>query len=147
MLTTPHSMAGAAIGALLPNPIVVIPLSIGSHFVLDSIPHWQETLAPYIPTKKTYIRIPIDIALAITLVWLVAHWQPNHISTIWLGATMANAPDLDVIMVLVPRLKQGLLKKYWDWHCKIQQETSSMWGVLTQLIVIAASLAVVYETR
>lgn len=147
MLTTPHAITGAAIGALLPSPLLVVPLAIGSHFVLDSIPHWQETLAPYTPTKKTYIRVPIDIALAIALVWFSVHWQPNHVSTIWLGAIMANVPDLDVITVLMPRLRQGLIKNYWDWHCKIQREISSMWGVVTQLIVIAISLAVVYETR
>ena len=147
MLTTPHAVTGAMIGTLLPNPILVVPVAMGSHFVLDSIPHWQETLAPYIPTKKTYIRLPIDIVLAVILVWLMAHWQPSNGGTIWLGAISANVPDFDSIVALMPKLKRGLVKKYWDWHCKIQRETSSMWGVLTQLVVIAIGLIVVYETR
>jgi hypothetical protein len=147
MLATPHATTGAVIGALIPNPLLVVPLAIGSHFVLDSIPHWQETLAPYIPTKKTYIRLPIDIVLAATLVWLMTRWQPSSSGTIWLGATVANVPDLDSVVVLIPKLKQGLIKKYWDWHCKIQRETSSMWGVLTQFVAIAIGLVVVYETR
>jgi hypothetical protein len=79
MLTTPHSVTGAMIGALLPSPLLIVPVAIGSHFILDSIPHWQETLAPYIPTKSTYIRIPIDLVLAVGLVSLIAHWQPNHL--------------------------------------------------------------------
>jgi hypothetical protein len=147
MLTTPHAVTGATLGALLPNPILVVPLTIGSHFVLDSIPHWQETLAPYIPTRKTYIRVPLDILLALAIVWVMAHWQPNHAGTIWLGAVTANIPDLDSIVVLIPKLKRGLLEKFWDWHCKIQRETNSMWGVLTQLVVILLGLFIVYETR
>src|ERR1035437_4711535 len=147
MLTTPHAVTGATIGALLINPLLVVPVAIGSHFVLDSILHWQETLAPYIPTKKTYIRIPIDIILAVTLVLLIAHWQPNRVGAIWLGAIAANVPDLDSVVILLPKLKQGLLKKYWDWHCKKKRETISWWGVFTQFIIIAIGLAPVYETR
>jgi hypothetical protein len=85
--------------------------------------------------------------LAVGFVSLIAHWQPNHMGAIWLGAVMANVPDLDVILVLIPRLKHGLIKKYWDWHCRIQLETSSLWGVLTQLVVIAVGLIVSYEIR
>lgn len=44
MLITPHALTGAAITVLVPNPLVSVPLAIGSHFVLDMIPHWQETL-------------------------------------------------------------------------------------------------------
>ena len=142
MLTTPHAVTGAAIGALLPNPWLAVPLAIGSHFVLDSMPHWQETLAPYKPTKKTYIRIPLDISLSIGLVLLVSAWHPAATLSIWLGAIFANVPDLDTIVVLVPRLKAGLLQRFWDWHCSIQRETSSLWGLAPQLLVIFVGLIV-----
>ena len=138
MLTTPHAVTGALIGALLPHPLLAIPLAIGSHFVLDSIPHWQETLAPYIPTRKTYIRIPFDIGLAIALTVLIAHWHPKAVASIWLGAVFANAPDSAV--VIMPRLKVGVVKQFWDWHCKIQRETSSLWGVATQIVCVGMCL-------
>jgi Na+-transporting methylmalonyl-CoA/oxaloacetate decarboxylase beta subunit len=147
MLITPHAIAGAAIGTLAASPLLVVPIAVGSHFILDSIPHWQETLAPYAPTKKTYIRIPIDIILAATLVWVAVQWQPNRTAPIVVGVVLANAPDLDVITILVPRLRQGLFEKYWDWHCKIQRETASMWGVATQLIVVFVGLCIVYVDR
>lgn len=142
MLTTPHAIAGATIGALLPDPLLAIPLAVASHFVLDSIPHWQETLAPYIPTRKTYIRIPLDIALAIGLTMVIAHWHPESASIIWLAALAANLPDLDSIVVVIPRLKTGLIKQFWDWHCRIQRETRSLWGVLTQLIFVISCLVI-----
>ncbi|HVS58710.1 MAG TPA: hypothetical protein VHD60_03150 [Candidatus Saccharimonadales bacterium] len=141
MLTTPHAVTGAILGALLPTPLA-IPTSIASHYVLDSVPHWQETLAPYMPTRKTYIRIPIDIALAVGLTFLIAHWHPVYQGRIWWSAFAANAPDLDSFLAVAPHFKRGLLKVYWDWHCSIQRETSRWYGVLTQLAVIGIALYV-----
>lgn len=147
MLTTPHAVAGATIGVLLPNPLLAIPVAVASHFVLDSIPHWQETLAPYVPTNKTYIRIPLDIALALILVSLVAHWNYQDHTLIWLCALFANIPDLDSLVVIIPRLKTGLIRKFWDWHCKIQRETSSIRGVYTQVIFTCFCLLIVYMRK
>lgn len=145
MLTTPHTAAGIAIGAIIPNPLVVAPIAVASHFLLDMVPHWQETLAPYTPTKKTYIRAPIDIGLAVSITLLAVHWQPQNAASIWTGAVFANVPDLDSIVVIVPSLKKGIIQRYWDWHCKIQRETSSLWGLAPQLALIAASLFLVRQ--
>lgn len=145
MITSPHAAVGAVIGTLAPNPIVAVPLAIASHYLLDTVPHWQETLAPYIPNKKTYIRITIDITLAIGIVILLVRWNPSHASSIWIGAITANVPDLDSLLTLYPEvLKRGMIKKYWDWHCKIQNETSGWHGIWTQLAVVALVILIGY---
>ena len=64
MLVTPHALMGAAIGLRLKHPLRIIPVAVASHFLLDTVPHWQETLSPYRPTVATWIRIPIDLSLA-----------------------------------------------------------------------------------
>lgn len=140
MLVLPHVATGAAIGALVGDPFIVLPVAVASHFVLDSIPHWQETMAPYHPTWKTYLRIPIDIGLAVGLVVYAVHIQPGNMPAILLGALFASIPDLDVITVKLPALQKGLVKRYWDWHCRIQREVSSVWGVMTQCIVLAVCI-------
>src|SRR5689334_22534603 len=129
MLVLPHVATGAAIGALVGDPFIAVPLAIASHFILDAIPHWQETMAPYVPTWKTYLRIPIDIGLAIGLGIFALRMQPAHAPAILLGAIFASIPDLDVITIKLPRLQAGIVKRYWDWHCKIQREVTSLWGV------------------
>lgn len=144
MLTTPHAAAGVALGAIIKNPVLVIPAAVASHFVLDYVPHWQEILPPYTPTWKTYARVPLDVALAIGITVLATRWQPQHTAAIWTGAVFANLPDLDSIIMVNPAVKRGLLKRYWDWHCSIQRETSSLWGILPQLAVVASSLAITY---
>lgn len=143
MLTTPHTAAGVALGVLIGNPILVIPAAIASHFLLDRVPHWQETLAPYEPTWKTYIRVPIDISLAVGLTMWAAHAQPAYAAAIWAGAIAANVPDLDTVVVLLPAIKRGMVQRYWDWHCRIQRETSSLAGIIPQLAIILAALLTV----
>ena len=144
MLVSPHITAGVALGAAIGNPFIVVPLAIASHFVLDTVPHWQETLAPYHPTKKTFIRIPIDLAIGALIIWLALIVRPEHAAGILLGALFASAADLDVIVITHPHLKKGLLHKYWGWHCAIQRETSSLWGIVPQVAVIAAGLVTIY---
>lgn len=143
MLTTPHSLAGATIAVLAPNPFISIPLAIGSHFILDSIPHWQETLYPYKPSKDTWLRLPIDAALSIVLVWWIAQAHQNIVTIIWFSAFAANIPDLDSAVIFIPSiLKVRIIKTYWDWHCRIQRETSSLVGLIPQIVVCLFSLAI-----
>jgi hypothetical protein len=144
MLVSPHLATGAALGTLVGHPILVIPFAIASHFILDSIPHWQETLPPYKPTRKTWIRIPIDVVIGLLVILLAVQAHPQHAMAIWVGAAFASGPDIDVLLILYPRFKRGVIEKYWDWHCAIQRETSSLWGVWPQLGVIATALAVIY---
>lgn len=41
MTATAHALVGAAIASRFPDPIIAPILSLFSHFVLDSIPHWD----------------------------------------------------------------------------------------------------------
>ena len=143
MLTTPHAAAGITLGVVIGNPIAVVPAALAVHFLLDTVPHWQETLAPYTPSWKTYVRVPLDIALAIALTVWAAYMQPTHAAAVWVGAIAGNAPDLDTLVVLAPAIKRGLIQKFWDWHCRIQRETSSLWGIIPQLAVLVLTLCVV----
>ena len=61
----------------------------------------------------------------------MASWQPDRIAAVWLGAAAANAPDLDTLTVLLPSLRRGPVQRFWDWHCRIQRETSQLAGVYT----------------
>lgn len=145
MLVLPHVATGTALGVLIGDPLIVIPAAIASHFVLDAIPHWQETLAPYHPTWKTYLRIPIDIALSVVLVILAAYTHLEILPAILLGALFASIPDIDIITVKLPKLRRSLIRRYWNWHCKIQRETPSLWGVATQACVLMICITTIYK--
>ena len=45
MVLTTHAVAGATLATLVPNhPLWGFVIGFGSHFVLDSIPHWDYSL-------------------------------------------------------------------------------------------------------
>ena len=71
MIITPHIVTGMVIGKELGNPFLVSVLALSSHFVLDIIPHWQENRYPWTLTKKTYIRIFLDIVVSIFIISMV----------------------------------------------------------------------------
>jgi len=41
MLLSFHSLAGVVIATEIPNPLIAWPVALLSHFVLDSLPHWD----------------------------------------------------------------------------------------------------------
>ncbi|MDO8570693.1 MAG: hypothetical protein Q7R97_03865 [Candidatus Daviesbacteria bacterium] len=142
MLITPHALVGATIAVSINNPFLALPLAVGSHFVLDKIPHWQEILYPYRVTHKTWIRIPLDLFLSLILVYLITQHHPTKALIIWVTAFLAVFPDLDGIAFSYPHLfKIPVLKRFIDWHIKIQNETSSLWGLVPQIIIISLSLS------
>jgi len=44
VLETPHVVVAAAIAVNVANPALAIPLALGSHFVLEKVPHWNPHL-------------------------------------------------------------------------------------------------------
>ncbi|HEY7414410.1 MAG TPA: hypothetical protein VH593_04400 [Ktedonobacteraceae bacterium] len=153
MLLTPHALVGAAIGARLKHPLAVIPVAILSHFLLDTVPHWQETLSPYRPNQATWVRLPLDALLALVgVAWIVRRSRKRGgrmlAASAIVGAVAGVVPDVDALACANPLLlKHGLLSRYFFWHCGIQDETPTGWGVVTQAVVTLAALAVATRKR
>jgi hypothetical protein len=142
MLITPHAVAGATIGALVRRPLIAIPLAIASHYTLDRVPHWQETLPPYTPHAGTWIRAPLDATLAFYLVHLMGRTADNSRVVIWIAAVSSTAPDLDSLLMLGPQLAHPWkpIDRYIAWHIRIQRETRSLWGLAPQAVLVAVCL-------
>ncbi|HEY4695025.1 MAG TPA: hypothetical protein VIH52_03660 [Candidatus Nanoarchaeia archaeon] len=91
MLSTPHLLVGAAIIKAVPEPTISLPLALLSHFVLDSIPHWDGSpQAPF--SLKASSAIIIDYAFGASLVLLFSVGFENQY-LIWLGAFLGTLPD------------------------------------------------------
>lgn len=141
MLSTPHLLVGAAIVKVIPVPAVSLPLAFLSHFVLDSIPHWDGS--PKTPFGlKTVGMIAIDYALGASLVLLLTTGLPNQY-LIWLGAFLGTAPDF---ILGTYRHFEDQLSRYTfikipnDFHIIIQRNlpfnTGLVVSVVTSLIAI-----------
>lgn len=67
MLLTFHSLAGAAIAKKIKKPYFSWPLALVSHFVLDSLPHWDFFTDGIRLSTGIYFAILFDFLLGLSL--------------------------------------------------------------------------------
>ncbi len=148
MLETPHVAVGAAIASKIPNPLIAIPLSFASHFVLDAVPHWNphivtETKKYGMPTKKSIVIIVFDSTLALVFGSLIAYQAlPNtgHAVTILAASFASVLPDLIEAPYFFLKTRVNLVRSWVDFHRSLQTHGNLFWGLLTQLATIGAAI-------
>lgn len=148
MLETPHVIVGAAIATKLGNPALAIPLAFGSHFILEKVPHWN----PHINTeKRTYGKITekskniiiADTGLAlISGFYIASRTLPNtgHFWTVILASFFAVLPDVIEGPYYFFDFKNGFIDKWIKFQKSLQNDTSVIPGLITQVITVAAAL-------
>lgn len=146
MVLLSHVAAGAAIGKLVPNIYISVPLALFSHFVLDMIPHVQEpTDEGYIPNRKTIFWSVVDLISTVIFVSIISRYKNVDLS-IFLPIFTSVLPDL----LDISRYNKFLLskfKKFYDFHDKIQNETKSFLGYLTQILLVVISFLLIVWSR
>ena len=150
MLETPHVLVGAAIAAKVTNPALAIPFALGSHFLLDKIPHWNphtytEAKKYGKPRRETSIIAGFDSSLALfsglTIAYFFSQFSLSHALVIVTACFFSVLPDISKIPYYYFGRKKGLLKKWVDIERAIQVEVKSpLLGILTQLSVSLAAI-------
>lgn len=141
MLTTPHLLVGAAIGAHFHNPMLVVPAAAASHFVLDSVPHLMGFIEVEDLDKKDVAFVIGDVVLGVSLVYLLSRSNPQ-MELMWLGAFCAMLPDFHhTFQVLFGPDK---LQKYDNLHLKFhyKKPISLLPGIATQVITVLLAIFV-----
>lgn len=149
MLETPHVTVGAAIAFKVANPALAIPLALGSHFVLEKVPHWN----PHLNTEKQkYGRVTdtstkiviVDVFISILIGCGISYLAlPNvaHSLTILLASFAAALPDIIEGPYFFLNKDSKLIERWVKFQKSIQVDTSIIPGLLTQaLTVIVAFL-------
>lgn len=171
MLTVPHMLAGAAIGALVPNSQIALPLAFGiawgSHYVLDSVPHWERFFGSRQHGFSTATRLKEwpkfilyqavgDVVIAVGLIgWaLAARGELGHFwtSAVFWGAIGGFFPDL---LDNTPIINSFLTNRFGfrnerKFHQTIhisaeaQQRLPHWLGVASQLLVIVGGAWILF---
>jgi hypothetical protein len=150
MMTTPHMVAGAAIGHVLRRPWLAYPAALASHFVLDAIPHLDSHSLFGAnqggPTRLEAAAGITDFLMGVVLVaWLTSRRPDRHV--------MRCAALLGVLMDLAEYVPPwGPRLQTWSgaaclvgFHHGIQHNlTPAHWalGGGTQLAVLALGIVV-----
>lgn len=142
MLETPHVALGVAIATKIPNPLISIPLSFASHFVLEFIPHWNphlnsETEKYGKPTVKSTIITAADSTLALLLGSIIAFQpqnNPSQIINILLCSFFAILPDLVEAPYFFLNIRNAFIKKWIAFQKSLQVDTNIYFGMFNQIL-------------
>ena len=121
---TPHLVVGAAIGARIRRPALALPAAVASHFVLDTVPHFDIGWI-----NGANLSAAIDAGLGVVLcgvfVWSTGTWAPLT------GALAAVLPDAPGIKEYVEGAAADVLPHVTAYP---------PWGIATEVFATAAAL-------
>lgn len=134
MTASNHALAGTAIALAIHQPILALPLAFGSHFVLDSLPHFGLRGKGFTESIKQKRFLAVETLDMIGLIVLV--WTFNYTLWVALAAILAISPDFEW-------LSREALKKFWHkqydstvfsrFHKKIQWHERP-WGFYFEVV-------------
>ncbi|OGY30109.1 MAG: hypothetical protein A3F35_03305 [Candidatus Woykebacteria bacterium RIFCSPHIGHO2_12_FULL_45_10] len=146
MLSTPHLLVGAAIAKAVPNPLISLPAAFASHFILDTIPHWDG--APKAPFGKFfYLLAGLDYLFGISLIWWFTRDNPQQIILLF-AAFSATAPDFLMGTYKnfnLPWNKWGWYVRFNEFHRGIQNNLKIAPGLATSLVTSAVAIFIILK--
>jgi hypothetical protein len=91
-----HALTGTVIGLLVGQPLLAVPLAVGSHYVCDVLPHFGTGLPDKVVLKSDRYRnyLAVETGLCLLLVVGLAGFRPQHWLLAAICAFAAAAPDL-----------------------------------------------------
>ncbi|MCL5411699.1 MAG: hypothetical protein M1150_03080 [Patescibacteria group bacterium] len=144
MLSTPHMLVGAVIVKIIPNPFLGLPLAILSHFILDSMPHWdwKPPTPPY--TKISFFKTAADLLIGSLIVYSITLKDSNQ-AYILAGALAGILPDVlqGIIAFLNFSLKRNFVSSYSNWHGKIQKRLAFFPGLFLMTAVVLIGILII----
>ena len=137
-----HAIFGSLIAVTVSEPLIAIPLSLVSHFLMDIIPHYGEDPKAPRGSRPYYISIAADATLTILVLLLFLSFHPVHAQLLIVCAFVAISPDLLWPLALFIK-KRGPIWETFKFHKNIQNESRSGiyveigWFIITTAIVIS----------
>lgn len=145
-----HVLLGGLIGIYFNSVLLVFVLAFLSHFFLDMIPHWNldfdrdnfKMNSEISFTKKTATFFLLDILLALILLDLLYFSFRSEL--IVFGALAAVLPDVVSLGYFTKLRHNKHYKRFIHFHNNIQKDTGFIVGIITQLIMAAILLIIIF---
>lgn len=141
MTATGHALIGTVIAAKIGNPVLAVPIAIGSHFLADALPHWDTGYhREHKSNTKFFVESAIDVLTGFVLSYaLIQLFFPStNLGYAFLIIIMAQAPD----WLTAPYLFLNMKSAPFSWIYKLQKMFDSRlglpWGFVNQAAVVTA---------
>ena len=144
MIALNHTVFAVLIAVSIKQPALIAPFALASHFALDTLPHFGNSDANGIYTRKYYRVIYADAgATAIAFIAAVIIF-PTHSANIFLATFFSVLPDL--LWPFAPKVsKASLMGRFYRFHKDIQrfERADGAYLELIWLVVFIISIVVV----
>ena len=148
MIETPHVVVGAAIAMKVANPALALPLALGSHFVLDKVPHWNphlftETKKFGKPSQRSTFIVAADIITSIIIGISIARLalpDTTAFLTVIAACFLSVLPDIVEGPYFFLNFRPKLIERWIKFQRSFQVNVNFIPGMLTQILTVAASL-------
>ncbi len=162
MTLTTHAITGAAVASLLPaNPLLSFAAGVASHYLLDTIPHWQYKLLS--ETKGgsdmdadmrlgwffviDLFRVGTDFLFGVLLVLIFFQPEFSIANNIWWGMIGGVLPD--PLQFAYFKYRHEPLISLYRLHNWFHSNDNSLLnrpisGIIRQLIIVLIVLALAY---
>lgn len=139
MLSTTHSLSSALIVSKIPNPYLSLSTILATHFLFDSIPHWDTGSGMHEGEKtkrQAFFYTLIDLALAGILVFFLFQKGKPISPLLWAGTILGIAPDLAVFPALFLDFRPFPINYLEKFHYWLHRSLRFPWGLIPQIIII-----------
>lgn len=123
MVAINHALAGAFTAVAIGRPVLALPAALLSHFVIDSLPHWNYQV-PYGPKLRQTV-IGFDLIASSLVLILLGLTLNVDFWLFFLGGFLGMLPDLMWLPYILsgkpsPIDKKTPLHRLRRFHSKIQ---------------------------
>ncbi len=162
MILTTHSIVGSALAKVATaNPVLAFAIGMSSHYILDSLPHWEYHLgsATHDPNNRLnddmvigknfvfdLIKIGFDfsLGLALSLLFFYDSNQPSSLFIVLAGVAGGVMPDfLQFVYMKIRREPLVSLQKFHDFfHTALKLKDHHYLNILIQVSLIVGAILV-----
>jgi len=163
MILTTHALTGAALGKLIPNPILAFIAGFLSHFLFDAIPHWHYYLRSKV--KESLYRdedmvigrafiidlfvIGFDFVLGIAAAILIFQgWDGFSHPSLSILSAAVGAVLPDILLFAAWKIKKEpllALRRFHKWmHARTNLDERPFFGILSEGVCAAIVIALAF---
>jgi len=149
MTATGHAVIGVVIAATIPNPVIAIPLAVGSHLLADLFPHWDAGTNRHSKSKDRFVMdavADVILSLAITLFMVIYLFPQTNLFYAYVCVFAAQFFDWATAPYLFLKIKNPPIFRWsYDLQKKFDNRLDKPWGIIGQVafLVILVSIAMV----
>lgn len=147
MTATGHAVIGVVIAATIPNPIIAIPLAVGSHVLADLFPHWDPGTNRHKKSKERFFlegAADVFFSLAITLFLVIFLFPETNLLYAYVIVFASQFFDWVTAPYLFFKIeKPGMFKWFYEFQKKyFDTKLDKPWGVAGQIAILVILIAI-----